>query len=538
MLADLLTVRESLGGWDGKTVAWIGDGNNMANSWINAAGSLGFELRLACPEGYRPDAAILERNQGKATIVLTADPREAARGAHVVTTDVWASMGQEEEQEIRAKAFQGYIVDGALMRLADPSAIFLHCLPAHRGEEVSEDVLEGPQSRVWDEAENRLHVQKALMATLDGRPGVTATPTLQRTALYDRHKALGAKMVPFAGWEMPVQYPTGILAEHHAVRSGVGIFDVSHMGEFEITGPDRNAFVNRVTTNDVSPARAGPGAVLGAAHARGHLRRRLHGLPLRRQADDRGERVEHGAGVGAHRRPEGRHQRPAQGHLRRGRPHRRAGAARRADPPAARRHRRSARSPTTTHGAGKIAGAQCFISRTGYTGEDGFELYCRERDTVALWDAITAAGAQPIGLGARDSLRLEMGYALYGNEIDDTITPLEAGLGWIVKLDKGSRFTGDQALRSQKQRGVTRRLVGFRLEGRGFPRRGFPTHHEGREADIVRSGTLSPSLGVGDRHDLPARRDRQAGREVRGRVPRRAAPGRGRRSCRSGPRAA
>jgi ornithine carbamoyltransferase len=168
VLADLMTVRESLGGWDGKVVAWIGDGNNMANSWINAAGSLGFELRLACPEGYRPDAAILKGNQANAKVLLTTDPREAVRGAHVVTTDVWASMGQEEEQEVRAKAFQGYIVDGALMRLADPSAIFLHCLPAHRGEEVSEEVLEGPQSRVWDEAENRLHVQKALMATLIG----------------------------------------------------------------------------------------------------------------------------------------------------------------------------------------------------------------------------------------------------------------------------------------------------------------------------------------------------------------------------------
>ncbi|MDQ3139060.1 MAG: ornithine carbamoyltransferase [Gemmatimonadota bacterium] len=168
VLADLMTVREALGGWDGKTVAWIGDGNNMANSWLNAAGSLGFELRLACPEGYRPDPDILARNQAKTRIVLTADPREAVRGAHVVTTDVWASMGQEEEQEVRARAFQGYIVDTALMRLADPSAIFLHCLPAHRGEEVAEEVLEGPQSRVWDEAENRLHVQKALMATLMG----------------------------------------------------------------------------------------------------------------------------------------------------------------------------------------------------------------------------------------------------------------------------------------------------------------------------------------------------------------------------------
>ena len=168
VLADLMTVRESFGGWEWKTVAWIGDGNNMANSWINAAGTLGFELRLASPDGYRPNAEILARNQGKAKILVTADPRDAARGAHVVTTDVWASMGQEQEQEVRAKAFKGYLVDQALMRLADPGAIFLHCLPAHRGEEVSEEVFEGPQSRVWDEAENRLHIQKALMATLMG----------------------------------------------------------------------------------------------------------------------------------------------------------------------------------------------------------------------------------------------------------------------------------------------------------------------------------------------------------------------------------
>ena len=121
VLADLLTVRESLGGWDGKVVAWIGDGNNMANSWINAAGSLGFELRLACPEGYRPDAEILAAQPGQAPRSCSpADPREAARGAHVVTTDVWASMGQEQEQEVRARAFQGYIVDDALMRAGRP----------------------------------------------------------------------------------------------------------------------------------------------------------------------------------------------------------------------------------------------------------------------------------------------------------------------------------------------------------------------------------------------------------------------------------
>jgi ornithine carbamoyltransferase len=166
VMADLLTVRETLGGWDGKVIAWVGDGNNMANSWINAAGSLGFELRLACPTGYRPNPEILERNRKKTSITLTTDPREAALGAHVINTDVWASMGQEEEQDQRARAFQGYIVDSALMRAADPKAIFLHCLPAHRGEEVAAEVLEGRQSRVWDEAENRLHVQKAIMATL------------------------------------------------------------------------------------------------------------------------------------------------------------------------------------------------------------------------------------------------------------------------------------------------------------------------------------------------------------------------------------
>ncbi len=166
VMADLLTMREALGGWEGRTVAWIGDGNNMANSWLNAAGSLGFALRLACPTGYRPDAAVLERNQQLTSITLTSDPREAVRGAHAVTTDVWTSMGQEDEAAQRVRAFQGYIVDAALMRLADPAAIFLHCLPAHRGEEVADEVIEGPQSRVWDEAENRLHVQKAILATL------------------------------------------------------------------------------------------------------------------------------------------------------------------------------------------------------------------------------------------------------------------------------------------------------------------------------------------------------------------------------------
>ena len=168
ILADLLTVRQHLGTYEGKKIAWVGDGNNMANSWINAAYRLGFDLTLACPEGYDPDAAILERAKKKAKVKVVRDPKEAVDGADVVNTDVWASMGQEEEQKVREKAFAGYQVDDALMKRAHKKAIFLHCLPAHRGEEVSASVIEGPQSRVWDEAENRLHVQKAIMAALIG----------------------------------------------------------------------------------------------------------------------------------------------------------------------------------------------------------------------------------------------------------------------------------------------------------------------------------------------------------------------------------
>jgi len=171
VMADLMTIRESLGPELGsRSVAWVGDGNNMANSWLNAAASLGFELRLACPEGYRPDPVILERAAAATTVLVTSDPAEAVTDADVVTTDVWASMGQEAEAVERARAFEGYRVDALLMRKAAGHAIFLHCLPAHRGEEVTDSVIEGPWSRVWDEAENRLHVQKAIMATLLKEP--------------------------------------------------------------------------------------------------------------------------------------------------------------------------------------------------------------------------------------------------------------------------------------------------------------------------------------------------------------------------------
>lgn len=172
VMADVMTIQEDFGrDLKGKKVAWIGDGNNMAHSWLNAASRFGLELRIATPEGYEPDAEIVERARGETEVALTHDPMEAAEGADVVTTDVWASMGQEEEAAQRLRAFQHFQVDARVMGAAAPKAIFLHCLPAHIGEEVSEDVFEGAQARVWNEAENRLHVQKAILIELMGEQG-------------------------------------------------------------------------------------------------------------------------------------------------------------------------------------------------------------------------------------------------------------------------------------------------------------------------------------------------------------------------------
>jgi len=169
VMADLQTIQEEFGtDLEGMSVAWFGDGNNMANSWLNAAGVLGLDLRLACPEGFDPNPEILSLAREATNISFTRDPAEAAAGASVLTTDVWASMGQEDEAEARMEVFRPYQVTQELMSRGHPEAIFLHCLPAHRGEEVAAGVIDGPQSRVFDEAENRLHVQKAIMMELMG----------------------------------------------------------------------------------------------------------------------------------------------------------------------------------------------------------------------------------------------------------------------------------------------------------------------------------------------------------------------------------
>ncbi len=168
IMADLQTVIEHKGSYEGLKFAWVGDGNNMANTWIEAAAIFGFDLALACPAGYEPDAAVMAWATAKASgrITLTTDPRAAVKDADVINTDVWASMGQEAEQKEREAAFAGYCLDDSLLALAKSDCIVLHCLPAHRGEEISDSVIEGKNSVVWDEAENRLHIQKAIMATL------------------------------------------------------------------------------------------------------------------------------------------------------------------------------------------------------------------------------------------------------------------------------------------------------------------------------------------------------------------------------------
>ena len=168
LLSDLFTIIEKRGGYEGLKIAYIGDGNNMANSWINAAAKLPFHLDLACPEGYDPDPAILKRGMAEAPagVILHRDPIAAVRGADVVYTDVWVSMGQESEREERMKRFQGYQVNQALLDNAKKDALVMHCLPAHRGEEITAEVIDGPRSVVIDEAENRLHVQKAVMEIL------------------------------------------------------------------------------------------------------------------------------------------------------------------------------------------------------------------------------------------------------------------------------------------------------------------------------------------------------------------------------------
>jgi aminomethyltransferase len=324
----------------------------------------------------------------------------------------------------------------------------------------------------------------------------TSAATLKRTPLYDIHVALGGKIVPFAGYEMPVQYANGITAEHKAVRESCGIFDVSHMGEFWITGDRAVDFVNHVTTNDVASLAVGQVHYSTILNDRGTIEddclvyRFADRIMMVVNASNASKDFEH---IHKHAARFGSvHLMDASDDV----------ALLAVQGPKA-AEILQALTPVElseiryyhfTEGA--VANHDAVISRTGYTGEDGFELYVTNDSAVPLWNALVKFGrVTPAGLGARDTLRLEMGMALYGNDIDDTTTPLEANLGWLVKLDKGD-FVGRDALVAQKERGLARKLVGFTMAERSFPRHGYPVFYDGQPSGVVCSGTMSPTLGI------------------------------------------
>ncbi len=321
------------------------------------------------------------------------------------------------------------------------------------------------------------------------------TEKLKRTPFYDLHVAAGAKMVPFAGYEMPVQYPEGITAEHHTVRRGAGLFDVTHMGEFEVSGKDALAFVSYVTSNDPAALAYGQVQYSCFMHESGGI---VDDCLVYRLAD-RLMIVVNASNTAKD-----------WAHVNRFRSRFDVKLVNQSDEIsllALQGPRSQAVLQPLAPGVnldaiqyyhcvtGTVAGVRCIISRTGYTGEDGFELYHPNKHALTLWHALIKPGGEvkPVGLGARDSLRLEMAYPLYGNDIDDETTPLEAGLGWIVKLKKGD-CVGKAALEAQKAAGIKRKLVGFKLKERGFPRHGYPVWVNGQQSGTVRSGIVAPSL--------------------------------------------
>jgi aminomethyltransferase len=341
-------------------------------------------------------------------------------------------------------------------------------------------------------------------------PSASAPP--KRTPLYEAHRRLGARMVDFGGWSMPVQYASGILDEHRATRTAVGVFDVCHMGEVRFRGPRAAEAVQRLVTNDVSRLIDGRAFYTVACLPTGGI---VDDLIVYRIAADHYLIV-----VNAANRDKDRawfeanagkicdivdvsdetgllaFQGPA--------------AARALAPltPAALDGLPSFGVVAET----QVAGFPVSIARTGYTAEDGFELVCRRSDAEPLWNALVEAaatvGGKPVGLGARDTLRLEGKLSLYGNDLDEQTTPLEAGLGWVVKLD-GADFIGRDALRAQKAAGVERKLAGFVMVGRGIARHGYPIYDaDGAQVGQVTSGgpapTLEKNVGMGY---VPARLD-------------------------------
>jgi aminomethyltransferase len=316
---------------------------------------------------------------------------------------------------------------------------------------------------------------------------------LRRTPLYEEHKSLGARLVDFAGWEMPVQYE-GIKAEHNAVRNHAGLFDVSHMGEVVFRGPDAEEAVQRLVTRDVTRQETGQAGYSAVCYEDGGtvddviVYRRPDDFLVVVNASNREKDLDHFRentqdldvevadesddwALLAVQGPEaaGILQDFTDADLSNLKPFRFV--------------------------EGAIGGAKTSISRTGYTGEDGFELYLPPDDAPHLWRELLEAGATPAGLGARDTLRLEAGMCLYGNELDPETTPLEAGIDFAVHLDKEQEFIGQEALRREKEEGLGKKLVGFEVEGRGIARHDYPVRAGEENVGRVTSGTLSPTLG-------------------------------------------
>ena len=352
---------------------------------------------------------------------------------------------------------------------------------------------------------------------------VVVDAALKKTPLHAAHLAAGARMVPFGGWDMPVQY-TGIMEEHRAVRTRAGLFDVSHMGEVDFAGPGALALAQRLVTNDVARLAQGQalytpmctpdGGIiddllvyrLGADHL-------MLVLNAANTAEDLAWIRQHAsADVRINDRSEEIALLALQG------------------PRAQEILQSQTRAPLGDIryywflDRVEVAGRRAIVSRTGYTGEDGFEIYLDARDAVHVWEALLRAGAPlgllPAGLGARDTLRLEAGLLLHGNDMDKSVTPLEVGYGWTVKLDKGD-FIGAEALGRQKREGVARRLVGFTLTDRVIARHGFPIHHEGETVGRVTSGSFAPtlqqSIGLGLITAAYARPGGRLAVEIRGR---------------------
>ncbi len=318
--------------------------------------------------------------------------------------------------------------------------------------------------------------------------------TLKRTAFYAFHQAAGARLIEFAGFEMPVRY-TGEVREHLCVRNAAGLFDISHMGEFTVRGPGALELINRLVTNDAAALETGQALYSPMCRPDGGI---VDDLYVYRAADHfmvvvnasniskdfEWIKGHYPSGVELEDRSDAVALLGLQGP--------RAPDVLRGQVPEAAlalRPNQFLRGP--------LFGADILLSRTGYTGEDGFELYFDPGHAAQVWEGLIRAGTryglEPVGLGARDTLRLEMAYMLYGNDITDTTTPLEAGLGWTVKLAKQD-FIGRDALLRQKQQGLGRRLVGLRFDGRRVPRHGMPIEAEGRPVGEVTSGTFSPSL--------------------------------------------